>query len=267
MAQLNNFYDNPNIKMIEQDKYQMFQIIEHQADLSLSQSEAAAAYFSMQMNVKRRQGLINLNGQNSAILSRGAMQWILGNVQVQNNVKGAGDFFGKVVASKVTGESAIKPLYSGVGIISLEPTFKHLLLEDIANWQGGIVMDDGLFLACDGRLQQKVYKKSFSGALSESFSGKNGTGGLINNMFNLSLMGQAGTILLESPVSRNEIIEVYLNNETLTVDGDLVIAWSPSINMTCQPLMKRSLLGSGVSGEGFVNIFTGTGKILLAPTI
>ena len=256
MAQLNNFYNNSNIKLLEQDASKMFQVIEHQADLSLSPTEAMQAYFCTEMNVKRRQVLVNLNGNNSAILSQGSMQWMLGNIDVKTNIQGAGDLLGKMVAGKVTGESAIKPLYFGSGTISLEPTYKHILLEDIANWNGGIVMDDGLFLACDGQLQQKVYRKSFSGGLSEK-----------GNFFNMSLIGSQGTVVLESPVARAEIIEVMLNNETLTVDGDLVIAWSPSIQMVCRPMMRRSLIGSGATGEGFVNVFTGTGRVLLAPTL
>ena len=256
MAQLNNFFNNANIKCIAQDENKMFQIIEHQADLSLTPSEAAQAYFCTEMNVKRRQVIVNLNGSNSVILSSGAMQWMLGNIEAKTDIKGAGDLLGKMVTGKATGESAIKPVYQGVGRISLEPTYKHLLLEDISKWNGGIVMDDGMFLACDGRLQQKMYRKSISGGLAER-----------GNFFNMSLVGQEGTVVLESPVAREEIIEVMLENETLTVDGDLVIAWSPSVQMVCRPMIRRSLIGSGATGEGLVNVFTGTGRVLLAPTL
>ena len=56
------------------------------------------------------------------------MQWMLGNVNATTGVKGVGDFFGKAVRGKVTGESAIKPEYTGSGLLVLEPTYKHLIL-------------------------------------------------------------------------------------------------------------------------------------------
>lgn len=256
--QINNFFNNPNIKCVEQ--MGAFQIIEHQADLSLSPAEAITAYYSTKMNVKKRQALYNLNGQNSVIMSAGAMQWMAGPISCNTNIKGAGDLVGKMFAGNATGESAVKPVYSGQGIISLEPTYKHLLLTNIGEeWGGGIVMDDGLFLAADGHLQQKIFRKNFSSAITSGM-----------DFFNMSLYGQ-GIVLLESPVAREEIVEIVLNNETLTVDGDLVIAWSPSIKLTVRPIIKnkgiRGALSSSASGEGLVNVFEGSGKILLAPTL
>ncbi len=55
-----------------------------------------------------------------------------------------GDLFGKAVRGKVTGESAIKPEYTGDGILVLEPTYRHILLVDLKDWNGSIVLDDGL---------------------------------------------------------------------------------------------------------------------------
>ena len=46
----------------------------------------------------------------------------------------------------------------------------------------------------------------------------------------------------------------------------MAIAWSGSLNFTVEKSTK-SLLGSAVSGEGFVNVFRGTGTVLMAPTI
>ena len=89
--------------------------------------------------------------QANITLQAGAMQWTVGNVNATTGVKGVGDFFGKAVRGKATGESAIKPEYTGNGILVLEPTYKHILLVDLKDWNGSIVLDDGLFLACDAR--------------------------------------------------------------------------------------------------------------------
>jgi len=46
----------------------------------------------------------------------------------------------------------------------------------------------------------------------------------------------------------------------------MAIAWSSSLQFTVEKSSK-SLMGSAINGEGFVNVYRGTGKILLAPTI
>ena len=120
---------------------------------------AALAYFCNEMNVRKRQVICDVN-QANITLQAGAMQWTVGNVNATTGVKGVGDFFGKAVRGKATGESAIKPEYTGNGILVLEPTYKHILLVDLKDWNGSIVLDDGLFLACDARLKHKAVMRS-----------------------------------------------------------------------------------------------------------
>lgn len=49
----------------------------------------------------------------------------------------------------------IKPEYTGDGTLVLEPTYKHIILLDLDEWGNSIVLDDGLFLACESTLKQK----------------------------------------------------------------------------------------------------------------
>lgn len=251
MYQLNNLFDNKNMKIIAQRG--CFQVFEHERDLSVSPANAVKAYFSSEMNVRKRQVLITLN--NSAVtVQAGAMQWMLGNVQMSSGVKGVGNFLGKMVSSAVTGESAVKPIYSGQGNVMLEPTYKHIILIDLAEWGGNIVLDDGLFLACDSTIQQQVVARS---NVSSAVLGKEG-------LFNLSLVGN-GIAVLESYVPMQELVVFELNNDCVKIDGNMAIAWSGSLNFTVEKSGK-SLLGSAASGEGFVNVYRGTGRILMAPT-
>ena len=135
----------------------------------------------------------------------------------------------------------------------LEPTYRHIILVDVSKW-GTIVLDDGLFLACDGTLLQKtVARRNISSAV---------LGG--EGLFNLSLSGN-GIAALESKVPYEELIEVILDNDVMKIDGNMAVAWSGSLQFTVEKSGK-SLVGSAVSGEGFVNVYRGTGKILLAPT-
>jgi uncharacterized protein (AIM24 family) len=170
------------------------------------------------------------------------------------DVKGIGDFFGKALSSKVTKESAIKPKYEGNGLLMLEPTYKHILLEDVSEWDG-LVLDDGLFLACESRIKQKVVART---NLSSAMLGNEG-------LFNLCLEGQ-GIAVLESPVPRDELIEFILENDEVRIDGNYAIAWSKSLDFRVEKSGK-SLVGSAVSGEGLVNVYRGTGRILMAPIV
>lgn len=251
MYTIKNFTDNDDVKVIKQ--LGPFTVIEYQRDLSVTPSTATMAYYANEMNVKKRQVICDLKEANIT-LQAGAMQWTAGNVNATTGVKGVGDLIGKAFRGSVTGESAIKPEYTGDGTLVLEPTYKHILLIDIKDWNGSIVLDDGLFLACDSDLKHKAVPRN---NLSSAVAGGEG-------FFNLGIQGREGILCLESACPEQELIEVTLNNDVLKVDGNFAIAWSGSLNFTVERSGK-SLLGSAASGEGLVNVYRGTGKVLLAP--
>ena len=251
MYQISNFTDNDDVKIIS--KLGAFQVIEYQRDLSVTPGSAITAYYSAQMNVRKRQLVCDLSKAHVTVQA-GAMQWMLGNVNATTGVRGVGDLLGKAVRGKATGESAIKPEYTGDGILVLEPTYRYLILMDAAEWGGGVVLDDGLFLACESSLQHKaVMRSNFSSAVA---------GG--EGLFNLSLNG-GGVFCIESECPREELIEITLQNDVLKIDGNYAIAWSKSLDFTVERSGK-SLIGSAASGEGLVNVYRGTGKVLMMPT-
>lgn len=176
-----------------------------------------------------------------------------GEVKATTGIKGVGDFLGKAVRGSVTGESTIKPEYTGSGTLVLEPTYKHILLLDVADWNGSVVLDDGLFLGCESTLKHKAVMRS---NLSSAALGKEG-------LFNLGIQGN-GILCLESHCPKEELIEVVLQNDVLKVDGNFAICWSGSLEFTVERSGK-SLIGSAASGEGLVNVYRGTGKVLLSP--
>ena len=95
-----------------------FSVVEYNRDVSVDSVSAETKYYMAQMNMRKRQVIARLNG-NGIILQAGAMQVMTGDVQVATNVKGAGDFFKKMIGGSVTGESAIKPRYTGQGFVYL----------------------------------------------------------------------------------------------------------------------------------------------------
>ena len=82
-------------------------------------------------------------------------------------------------------------------------------------------------------------------------------------LFNLSLNG-AGVFCIEADCPREELIEVTLENDVLKIDGNYAVAWSAGLAFTVERSGK-SLLGSAASGEGLVNVYCGTGKVLMMP--
>lgn len=227
MFKISNFTDNDDVTVLKE--FGAFKTIEWKRDLSVNEASAMNAYFASEMNVRRRQVICDLS-QAPVTVQAGAMQWMVGNVTCTTGVKGVGDLFGKALRGAVTSESAIKPEYQGTGLLVLEPTYRYIITLDVADWGNSIVLDDGLFLACYSSIQGY------------------------------------GALCLESPCPEEELIEITLDNDELKIDGNMALAWSGSLNFTVERSGK-SLVGSAASGEGLVNVYRGTGKVLLAPTL
>lgn len=250
--EIKNFDNTQNCRVI--DERGGFQVVEYQRDQSILPNEAITAYFCSSMNIRRRQLIGDLSkSQGGVTIQAGAMQWMLGNVSATTGVKGVGDMVSKVFRSAVTKETAIKPEYVGDGILVLEPTYKHLILIDVGEWNNSIVLDDGLFLACESQLEQDLVART---NLSSAIAGGEG-------LFNLSLRGE-GMLCLESPVPCSELICIEMQDDVLKIDGNFAIAWSNSLSFAVEKAGK-TLIGSAASGEGLVNVYRGTGRVLMAP--
>ena len=245
--------ENTNKKIVNQ--LGNFSVLEYSKDLSVAPNNALEQYYMSEMGVRKRQVLYRLNGgKSSVILQAGAMQWMAGNVTATTGIKGVGDLFGKMVKGAVTKESAIKPEYVGTGVVALEPTYKYIILEDVASWgPKGMTIEDGMFLACDGTVKHKIATRT---NLSSAVAGGEG-------LFNLSLSGE-GVVALESNIPMDEAIEITLENDVIKIDGRYAICWSTSLEFTVERSSK-SLVGSMINSEGLVNVYRGTGKILMSP--
>ena len=250
--EIKNFDDNDDVELSQE--YGPFRIVEYIRDLSCTPEEAALKYYMSMQNVRKRQLLCELDG-NGIILSPGAMQWMVGDIQQTTGIKGVGDAIGKMFSGSVTGEAAFKPEYKGYGVLVTEPSYRHLLAYDLSEWRRGMVVQDGLFYACESSIQLQVERiKSLSGAVA---------GG--EGLFNLKLKGN-GYCILESRVPVEELITVDLDDDTIKIDGSYAIAWSPDLRFTVEHSGK-TLLGSAVSGEGLVNVYSGTGRVIMMPQV
>lgn len=244
--------ENNNRKIIS--TINNFHVLEYVQDASVSPMNAIDEYFMSKMNVRRRQVVIDIIRDHSAVIQAGAMQWMGGNVQATSGVKGLGDLFGKAIKGAVTKETAVKPEYVGEGFLVLEPTYKYIILQDVSKWGNvGMTIEDGMFLACDANVKRNIVARK---TLSSAILGGEG-------LFNMSLQGN-GAVALESNVPEDELIEIELENDELKIDGNLAVCWSSNLDFTVERTTK-TLVGSAVSGEGLVNVYRGTGRVLMSP--
>ena len=244
--------ENNNRKIIS--TINNFHVLEYIQDASVSPMNAIDEYFMSKMNVRRRQVVIDISREHSAVIQAGAMQWMGGNVQATSGVKGLGDLFGKAIKGAVTKETAVKPEYIGEGFLVLEPTYKYIILQDVSKWGSvGMTIEDGMFLACDANVKRNIVARK---TLSSAVLGGEG-------LFNMSLQGN-GAVALESNVPEDELIEIELENDELKIDGNLAVCWSSNLDFTVERTTK-TLVGSAVSGEGLVNVYRGSGRVLMSP--
>lgn len=243
--------ENDNIKVL--DEQGPFKVIEYERDLSVTPNQAIYKYFSSKMNVRPRQLVVDLSMTSGIYLQAGAMQWMSGSNKLSSGIKGVGDFGKKFLKSKVTGETTVKPEYSGDGYLVTEQTYKHLILLDLNDWGNNLMIDDGLFLAAEKSVELSVKRRS---NLSSAVASAEG-------LFNTVLHGR-GFVCLESKIPLKELIIIEMENDTVSIDGPMAIAWTSDLELTVERSAK-SFVGSAMSGEGLVNVYRGTGKILMAP--
>jgi len=231
----------------------MFTVIEYVRDISVAPHMAQEAYFASEMNVRKRQLIAELNGQTGVVLQSGMMQMMLGQIEASTGVRSVGDFFKNVVKSVVTEETIIKPHFIGEGTLVLEPTYKHIILFDMSEWNGEAVIEDGMFLACEDSIDIEVTARKNASSLILGGEG----------IFNTLLSGK-GMVAVESMVPEDELFIMDIRDDIVRIDGNMAVAWSSSLDFTVEKTTS-TLIGSFASGEGFVNVYKGTGKVLMAP--
>jgi len=247
-----NIYSETELRHVLVQKG-IFSVLEYEKDMSVSPGRAETAYYAALMDVRKRQLIANINKDVGVVSQKGMLQLILGDVMAETGIENPSDLMKKIVGSKVTKETAIKPRYRGNGNLILEPTYRYIILEDLKDWNGNMVIEDGMFLACEDTVKLKVSPRT---TISSAALGGEG-------FFNLSFRGE-GVVALESSVPRQELFEINVKDDVVKVDGNMAIAWSGELDFTVERTTK-TLIGSLAAGEGLVNVYKGTGKILVAP--
>jgi uncharacterized protein (AIM24 family) len=181
---------------------------------------------------------------NSALrYESGGMYYMQGNLELEANLPTAGGF----LKSMVTKEHAVKPLIRGTGTVWLEPAFGEFTILDLKGEEW--ILDKGAYFASEMNVEIGSFtNKSLSGL----FSGE--------GFFQTKVSGFGKVVIYSNGPTET----VELNNGKLVVDGSFAVARQSSVQLTVSKANK-GIFGSMISGEGIVNTFTGTGKILIAP--
>lgn len=174
----------------------------------------------------------------------GALHYMRGLIQLESKTPSAKGF----LKSMVTQESIFRPTYTGSGEIFYgPPTFGEYTIMDLNGeaW----VLDKGAYVCSDISVDVGIFtNKAISGLMSgEGF-------------FQTKVEG-SGRVVIQSP---GPLETIDLQNERLAVDGRFAVARQAHLNFSVQKAAK-GLLSSLTSGEGFLNIIEGTGKVFLAP--
>ena len=229
-----------------------FQILEYEnLDGATDVETAFGLNIIRQSGIKLKQIRIMLE-DSSVKLEPGSLSYMKGNIEVKNKSGGLIGFGKKIISSKLTGETAFKPTYSGTGEIFLEPSFGHFALIELEDDE--IIVSDNMFYACEEDIEVNAAMQK---NISSTFLGNEG-------LYQTRIEGN-GIVALKVPVPESEIFKCILINDTLKVDGNFAILRTGNIEFSVEKSSK-SIVGTAINGEGLVNVYRGTGEVWLIPT-
>jgi uncharacterized protein (TIGR00266 family) len=190
----------------------------------------------------------------TARIQRGAMVYRSPGVELNARLNASGEGFGKFVKamarSAVSGESTFiteAVCRAPSGEVAIAPTYPGTIAQlDVGANQ--YRLNDSAFLAMDASVAYTMERQSVGKAL---FGGQGG-------LFVMTTNGQ-GALLVNAFGSITEI--PLVNASGFVVDNRHVVAWDR--NLDYQVRLEGGFFGSVGTGEGVVNVFSGTGKVLI----
>ena len=218
----------------------------YQPQSHVAQQPSSVHFGTVKFEVVEKETLkfLKADFENSAVrYESGGMYYMQGNLELEANLPSAGGF----LKSMVTRESVVKPIIRGSGTVWFEPSFGNFTVLELKNEEW--ILDKGAYYASEMNIEIGSFtNKSISGL----FSGE--------GFFQTKVSGNGKLVIL----SNGPLETIDLNNGKLVVDGSFAVARQASVQLTVAKANK-GIFGSMISGEGIVNTFTGTGKVLIAP--
>lgn len=197
--------------------------------------------------------LVNLGAGEEIKIESGSMVYHNGKIELEGKTNsssgGIGGFLKAAAKSVVSGEGIFITTAKGTaadGLIAIAPGSIGAIRELTVGTDKWCI-NDGCFLACDQSVSYEMKRQSLTKAIF------GGTGGL----FVMETNGQ-GTMIV---TGFGDIVEIDLDGtRPFIVDNTHVVAWNSSLSYDIR-------VASGTfgfkTGEGVVNEFKGSGKVLI----
>jgi uncharacterized protein (AIM24 family) len=215
-----------------------------QQTINVAPPAAPAGKVTFDVVTRERLNMVKVELDNASFrYEAGAMHYMKGNLELESEIPSVGKMF----KSMLTKEKIVKPVISGTGTVFLQPSFGEFTILDLQNDEW--ILDQGAYYASDMNVEIGAYTNR---AISAMFSGE--------KWFQTIVAGTGKVII----TSAGPLEEVDLINGKLVVDGRFAVARTSGIELKVAKATK-GIFSTVISGEGLVNTFMGTGKVLIAP--
>ncbi len=177
----------------------------------------------------------------------GALSYLTGHVHIHSRVVPT---LGGLLKSLLASEKVYRPTYTGTGVITLESSLGgfHILELDGETW----ILERGAYWASEGSVDLGYRREPVSKAI---WAGE----GLL--FLQTQVRGYGKVVL----TTRGPIQEMQLEpGQKIVAEGKYVVARTGDVSFSVQRATEN-LLGRLTSGEGWVRVYQGTGRLLLNP--
>ena len=177
----------------------------------------------------------------------GALCYLTGDITVHSRLMPS---FGGFVRSLLAEEALYRPTYTGTGVVTLESTLGgfHVLELKEETW----ILEPGTYWASEESVGVSFHRERF---LTSFWAGE----GLI--YLQTKVTGPGKVVL----TTRGPVEEIQLERGSkVAAEGKYVICRTADVAFSMRRPTKN-LFGSYTSGEGWVRVYEGTGRILLNP--
>ncbi len=245
-------FDN-NIKVVTTAKGRKTTVSIEEYEQIERASSTQALFFMRETNRKLRRIRVDLEDGGAFRAEDGAFHYSIGDVRMDTEMRGLFDVVCKAFSGWATSEPMLKPLHSGTGVVYLEPRYSWFVILAI-EIEKPVIIDQSLYYASEDTI---VVERKRQTTLSSAVAGGEG-------LWQTRLSGQ-GWAVLEFNVPPREIQRIILDNSAVRIDGTFSVLRKGQIEFTVER-SARSIAGSVMSSEGFLQVFRGTGEVWVCPT-
>lgn len=189
---------------------------------------------------------IHLNHEMVRVES-GALSYFTGDINVHSLLVPS---LGGMIKSLIANEAVYRPTYTGTGVITLESSLGGFHLLDLKgeSW----ILERGAYWASEGSLEVNFHRERM---VTGIWAGE-------GPVYLQTRVRGVGKVVL---TTRGPVEEIRLHDgEKVAAEGKYVIARTGDVSFKVRRTTKN-FMGRFTSGEGFVRVYEGTGRILLNP--